>query len=362
MFVYWRTSNAGSAQTIRHYAEAARELGHEVVMFAPPDPVGRFPCTLDIGSADAVVFVLEYNLFLYPGGEKKPDALKTGLMGIGEVNIVRLLSQVPRERRIIIDNDGMYNDAIQVDGDYTHADEQASRERIALCDSLTDKIFQPSYHPTRPNVRTFLFHGYRSEWEVPFDFRNKPFGMFYVGSNWFRWHAMERVLQAVEPIRQDVGRIGVVGHDWAAMPYWVPSPFRERAYFTDPDYLRRLDVEIMPAVPVDRVIATMSQGVFNPVLVRPTFNRLRMLNPRLFETPAANTIPLFNLDREYVCELYGDAAGKLVLDGEPTELIRDVLHGPEHYTPIVMEMRRHLRAKHSFATRVRELVEIAKSE
>ena len=34
MFVYWRTSNAGSAQTIRHYAEAARELGHEVVIYA----------------------------------------------------------------------------------------------------------------------------------------------------------------------------------------------------------------------------------------------------------------------------------------------------------------------------------------
>ena len=157
----------------------------------------------------------------------------------------------------------MYSEPIQVDGDYTHADELASRERIALCDSLTDKIYQPSYHPTRPNVRTFLFHGYRPEWEVPPNFRSKPFGMFYVGSNWFRWRAMQRVLQAVEPIRQEVGRIGVVGHDWAAMPYWVPSPLRERAYFTDPDYLRRLDVEIMPAVPVDRVIFD-EPGSFQP--------------------------------------------------------------------------------------------------
>ncbi len=362
MFVYWRTSNAGSAQTIRHYAEAAQQLGHEVVIYAPPDPTGRFPCTLGIGSADAVIFVLEYNLFLHPGGEKKSEPLKAGLMGIGEVNIMRLLSKVPRERRIIIDNDGMYSEPIGVDGDFTHADERASRERIALCDSLTDKIYQPSYHPTRPNVRTFLFHGYRSEWEIPLDFRNKPFGMFYVGSNWFRWRGMQRVLQAIEPIRQKVGRIGVVGHDWAAIPPWVPSPLREQAYFTDPDYLRRLDVEIMPAVPVDQVISTMSQGVFNPVLVRPTFNRLRMLNPRLFETPAANTIPLFNLDREFVCELYGDIAGSLVLDGQPTELIQDVLQCPEHYAPIVLEMRRHLAEKHSFTVRARELVEIARSE
>ena len=36
-----------------------------------------------------MIFVLEYNLFLYPGGEKKSATLKTGLMGIGEVNIMR---------------------------------------------------------------------------------------------------------------------------------------------------------------------------------------------------------------------------------------------------------------------------------
>jgi len=358
MFVYWRTGNAGSAQTIRHYAEAARGLGHEVLMYAPPDPMGRFPCTLDINSADAVVFVLEYNLFLYPGGEKKPETLKTGLMGIGEMNVARLLSRVPRERRIIIDNDGMYSDVIRVDGDTTHADEASSCARIELCDSLTDKIYQPSYHPTRPNVRTFIFHGYRPEWEVPLDFRSKPFGMFYVGSNWFRWQAMKRVLDAVEPIRDQVGRIGIVGHDWAAMPYWVPSPFREQAYFTDPDYLRRLNVEIMPAVPVDRVIATMSQGVFNPVLVRPTFNRLRMMNPRLFETPAANTIPLFNLDRAYVEEVYGPTAGALVLDGDPTGLMRDVLRRPAHYASVVAAIRQHLAEHHSFTTRVQQLVEI----
>ena len=33
---------------------------------------------------------------------------------------------------------------------------------------------------------------------------------------------------------------------------------------------------------------------------------LRLVNPRLFETPAANTIPVFGLDPEYVREIYGD--------------------------------------------------------
>ena len=51
-----------------------------------------------------------------------------------------------------------------------------------------------------------------------------------------------------------------------------------------------------------------------------------------------------------------------MLDGQPTDLIRDVLGAARHYAPIVMEMRRHLAEKHSFAVRMHELVEIANSE
>src|SRR5262249_46141916 len=215
---------------------------------------------------------------------------------------IKLLSRVPRRLRVIIDNDGMYNDMIRVDGDYTHPDPESSRRRIELCDSLADKIYQPTYHPARSNVGTFLFHGYEPAWEQPLELQPKEYGMFYVGSNWFRWRAMKRVLQAIEPIRAQVGRIGLVGHDWDAIPSWVDSPLREDAYFTDPEYLKRLEVEIMPPIPVEQVIPTMSRGIFNPVIVRPTFNHFRLVNPRLFETPAANTIPLFGLDVGYVRE------------------------------------------------------------
>jgi hypothetical protein len=348
VFVYWRIHNAGSAQTLFSYAEAAKQLGHEVVLYGPPDPAGRFNCELNVRPDDAVIFILEWNL-----GDHR-------LMGLSEVNLARLLATVPRDRRIVLDNDGMYNDFTRVDGDYTHADEHASQKRIDFIESLSDRIYQPSYHPIRANVGTFIFHGYRPEWEVPLDFGNKEFGMFYVGSNWFRWRAMLKVLRTIEPIRDRIGRIGLLGHDWARMPEWVPSPLKEEAYFTDPKYLERLNVEILPAVPVEQVIPSMSRGTFNPVLVRPTFNHLRMMNPRLFETPAANTIPLFNLDHEYVCETYGEEAGRLVLGDDGAELILDVLRQPEHYAPIVTVMRRYLAEKHSFAVRVRDLVNIMK--
>jgi glycosyltransferase involved in cell wall biosynthesis len=169
------------------------------------------------------------------------------------------------------------------------------------------------------------------------------------------------VLGAIEPIREQLGRLALVGHDWGAMPHWVESPLREDAYYTDPAYLGRLGVEVLPPVPIERVVAWMSRATFNPVLVRPTFNRLRLVNPRLFETPAAGTIPLFGLDPEYVRELYGEAAVGLVLGDDASERILDVVRRPERYAPIVAGIRRRLAERHSYAARLRELIEIVES-
>ncbi len=360
MFVYWQPSNAGSAQDILRYHEAASKLGHEVLLYAPAEGT-RYHCSLDIGAADAVIFVLEWNLYLPPGGEKKDGMIRTGLMGIGHVNVVKLLSRVPRERRVVIDCDGMYNDAIHVGGDFNHPNAEASQRRIALCESLSDKIYQPTLHPLRPNVRPFLFHAYDRAWERPLDFHWKEFGMMYVGSNWFRWRALHRVLRAIERVRSRVGRMGLVGHDWGAMPWWVDSPLREQAYFTDPEYLKGLDVELMPPVTVEEVIPTMSKAVFNPVLIRPLFDHLRLVTCRTFETPAANTIPLFAQSADYVKEIYGSGAADLVLGDNASEQILDVLRRPEHYAGIVLDIRRHLAEHHSYSARLQELVRIVSS-
>jgi hypothetical protein len=142
------------------------------------------------------------------------------------------------------------------------------------------------------------------------------------------------------------------------MPSWVESPLRERAYFTDPEYLRQLGVEVMPPVPVEKVISTMSGAVLNPVLLRPIFEELGLVTCRTFETPAANTIPLFAQDPNWVKQIYGERAVELVLGDRPTEQIRDVLDRPEYYADIVRDIRRHLAVHHSYAARIQELVRI----
>jgi hypothetical protein len=347
MFVYWAFEDQGSGLLIQGYTRAARALGHEVAVYGRPNPKIPLNYSLDVASADAVVFIFEWTTQLQQGNA---------------LDLVRLVSRVPRRRRVILDGDGNYNDLVRVGADYNHRTEPDRRRWVEVCDSLTDKVCQPTLHPLRPNVRTFLFYCYNPAWEVPLDFRDREYAMLYVGHSKFRWGPMARVLRAIEPVRDRVGRLGVVGHGWDTPPAWAGPMKMEDAYYTDVAYLRRLGVEFLPPVPFGEVVAWMSKATFNPVISRPTFNRLRLVTPRFFETPAAGTIPLFGLDDAYVAEIYGERALELVLPAErPEDKILDLQRRPEHYAGIVRGIRRHLAQRHSQAARLQELVEIIES-
>ena len=344
MFVHYLFEDRGSAQDIHNYAKAARAMGHEVALYGPQNPNSPFNYSMDVESADAVIFIFEWTTDLQDG-----DAL----------DLVRLVARVPRERRVVIDCDGKYNNAISIVGDYNHPNEEVSRRWIEICDSLSDKIYQPTYHPLRPNVGTFFFHAYNPEWEVPLDFSAKEYGMFYVGHNWFRWRPMKRVLEAIEPVRGAIGAIGMVGHGWGSLPPWANASIIEDAYYSDPEYLKTLDIEVLPPILFGAVIEHMSKGVFTPVIYRPLFNHLKLVTCRTFETPAANTIPLFGMEEAYVEELYGERALELVLGAtDPHEKILDVRRRPDYYAGIVQEIRGHLAEKYSYARSLEQLIEI----
>ncbi len=345
VFVYWGYENAGSMLDLRGYARAAKEMGHEVTIYGPPNSAFALDYSQDLKGADAVVFVFEWTTHLQFGDR---------------VDWVRLLSAVPRERRLVIDCDGAYNDPIQFNGDYNHKTEDESRKWCEVCDSITDKIFQPTFRPKRPNVRPFLFHIYDTTWETPLDFSDKEFSMIYVGHTKFRWHGMSKVLRALEPIRERAGRIGLVGEGWDAPLEWTEWQDIKDNYYVDRDYLKKLRVEALPPIPYNQVPATMSKGTFNPVVYRPLFEYLGMVTCRTFETPASNTIPLFLLDPDYVRDIYGEtAATELVLgDTGGEDRIADVLARPDHYADIVRGIRREFGRKHSQEARLRQLIEL----
>jgi hypothetical protein len=344
MFVHYLFEDRGSAQDVHHFALAARAMGHEVALYGPPNPRSPFNYSLDMASADAVVFIVEWTTDLQFGDR---------------LDWVRLVAGVPRRRRVVIDCDGKYNDAISVTGDHNHPDPEASRRWALVCDALSDKVYQPTLHPLRPNVGTHFFHAYHPGWEVPLDFRGKEYALFYVGNNWFRWRAFRKLFDAVEPVRHHIGRIGVVGQGWDALAPWANQSITQEAYYSDPDYLKKLAIEVMPPVHFREVIGQMSRGVIHPVIYRPLFTRLQLVTCRTFETFAANTIPLFGPEERYVAEIYGEAALELVLPADRAEdKVLDMLRRPDHYANIVGTVRRHLAEKHSYAVRLKELMDI----
>ena len=141
IFVHWVYEDRGSAQDLYNYREVASQLGHEVIIYGPPE-LSSFHYSLEIRETDAIVFIFEWTTELQRGDQ---------------LDWLRLAARVPRSRRVILDCDGKYNDAIRVVGDYNHPDVAASKTWMEICDSLSDKIFQPTLHPLRPNVTPFFF-------------------------------------------------------------------------------------------------------------------------------------------------------------------------------------------------------------
>src|SRR5436305_5318166 len=104
-FAYWLMEDGGSAQDIRAYVNCAQALGHEIFLYGRPGFCPDFPYSIDIETADAVVFVFEWT---------------TDIGVFDGLDFARILALVHRERRIVIDCDGGYNRALSIDADRNH--------------------------------------------------------------------------------------------------------------------------------------------------------------------------------------------------------------------------------------------------
>ena len=329
-FVYWGYENAGSMLDLRGYAQASqRDLGHEVVMYGPPNPGFRARLFQEAGRRRRPRF--------RPRMDDRAAVRRPARLGYA------CIESVPRHRRVVIDCDGAYNDPMEYGGDYNHLSLASSRYWIAVCDSISDKIFQPTHRPgaqtCAPSCSTSTIRPGRRR----STFTDKEFSMIYVGHTKFRWRGMSKVLRAIERVRDRVGRVALVGEGWAEPEDWMEHAEHKPRYFVDRDYLKKVGAEALPAVPYQQVAETINKGVFNPVVYRPLFEHLGLVTCRTFETPAAGTIPLFLLERDYVAEIFGEDATQLMLDEEDAhEKIIDVLERPERYAEIVMAIRRRL--------------------
>jgi hypothetical protein len=348
LFMMDRRANRGSIQAVAGYVRAGDEFGHSIALYGRPDP--NYPgvqCSTDVMAFDYVLLIVEF-----------------GLRWMSGLRMLRVLSEVPRERRAILDTDGMYNPIISVDGyDHNHANEYNRLHWVGHCNMLVDKILQPTPEPLEANVIPLLFYGYDPTLQVGADGSPpKRFDIMHVGHNWWRWREMSTcLLPAIERIRVLLDGICFVGLWWGVVPEGAKEVNLDVAFGFDSEWFRRLGIEVMPAVPYTEVIAAMSEGRVNIMTQRPLFRRLKLLTSKFFEIFCADTIPLVMLDPDHAELVYGPAGRELALHGDIADKLLDALSRPKKYRELVQTVRQHLVAHHSYRKRVEELVEVLKA-
>jgi hypothetical protein len=349
-----------SVSTVHKWVAAGRALGHDVAVYGDPNPdLPGLNFTTDLAGVDLALFVTQ----VVSDFPEMP-------------RLVHLLDGIPREKRVLVDLWAHYNDTIRLEHDFNHLEKLDGHqgweweEAIA---AVSDTIVQPTLNPLRPNVGSFLFHGfdpaavakpYASAAEAAAAWREatpaeKPYGVAYVGNNWQRWAQMRRFLEQYGPARAEVGKACLVGWDWGQRPEWAVKQ-GIAGIDTDPALLAGLGVELRPAVRFDEVKSSIGQARFTPVFHRPLFRHLGYATIRTFETFEADALPILMLPRDYVEATYGRAALALVPGDDVGAFMKDALRRPEPYWQAVLDTRAHLARHHSFAQRFQELEAILK--
>ncbi len=347
LFVMKFRGNAGNTHAVADYMRVGEKHGHTVALYGPPQPwMTGVNFSTDINAFDKIIYLFESELYRVP-----------------RLNEAALLAKFARKDRLILDMDGMYNPRILHEGyDHNHTSDAQQQEWITFYDAVSDRVVKPTIAPPdRPNVTAIPFYGYDASLQLdPADAPAKQYDILHVGHNWWRWKQIsEEVLPAVEQIRDQLGRIGFIGLWWDAPPIEGKDAGPEEAFLTDPERLRRLNIETSTAVMFNEVIQTMSSARINIFTQRPVLHHLRHLTLKYFEIFYADTIPLLMLDPDHAATVYGPAGRELTLTGRNApEKILDALKRPDNYRGLVEDVRRHLAIHHSYDRRLDELLNV----
>jgi hypothetical protein len=344
-----------SVATIHQYAKAAVKFGHQVAVYgAPHAQLPSLPFSTDLAGIDLALFVLQVTWDL-------PDM----------PDLARVLDGIPRERRVVLDLWGRFNDTIRLDNDFNHlekVDGHPGVEWVEAIEAISSTVLQPTLAPLRPNVRPFLFHGFNADavakkhasakeaaqaW-LGAGPAERPYGVVYVGSNWHRWDQLLRFFEQHRSIRNEVGHARLTGWDWTKRPEWAVKGGIE-GINTNPTLLAELGVVVSEGIRFDEVVPLLGKARFAPVIHRPLFRQLGIVTNRTFETFYADTLPVLLLPRDFVSAIYGPAALALVPGDDVAAFMADALEDPEPYWEAVIETRATLARNHSYTQRLREL-------
>jgi hypothetical protein len=351
---------ARSTYTLTKYVEVGRALGHEVAVFGEKNAdVPALPYSLEVEKFDFAIFVIHVP-------SDFPDL----------PYLAQLLDRMPKDRRVIIDCLGRFNETVRVEHDFNHLeklDGHQGWEWVEGFQAVASRILQTTRKPLRSDVQPFLFLGfdpaavarpYASAAEAAGAWAGngagKPYGLVYVGNNWQRWTQVRKLLEDLEGLNGSLGRIALVGWDWARRPDWAVQLGLESVN-VDPELFGRLGVETREAIPFNEVNQLLGQARFSPVFHRPLFQKLGFVTNRTFETFCADTVPILMLPDDTVREIYGEGALPLAPGKQLRERVEEMIRRPEPYWDAVLKTRAHLAEHHSYQRRFEELINILKA-
>lgn len=344
LFVMKHRGNAGNIHAVADYMRVGKRYGHSVAILGDAQPwLPDLRFSSDITAFDAVVYLFESEIYR-----------------VKRLQEATLLARIPRSRRIVLDMDAMYNPMTVVDNyDRNHWNEEQRAQWIEHFDALADRVMKPTLAPlSNPRAVSLPFYGYDPSLELDQGSVPKTYDILHVGHNWWRWRAISgHILPAIEQIRGEIGEIGFIGLWWDEPPVEGPEAGPAEAFRSDPEWLRRLEIQTSTAVMYNEVIRTMSSARINIFTQRPVLHHLKHLTLKYFEIFYADTIPLLLLDADHAESVYGPAGRELTLiPGRIPEKIGDALRRPDHYRSLVKDVRRHLAVHHSYDIRVGELI------
>jgi hypothetical protein len=339
LFVGCFRYNSGSSHTLLGYARAAQRQHYDLRVSSlglVDKPVReKIAVADDDWVPDLIVLVFESERFLTSAAVRSLERM------------------VPRSRRLIIDPDGKYSEVVQSGVDTNHPTADSRTFWAELYQQLSDTILQPCLGSITPGVKKFLYFGidsYRPSF--PQERSEKLFDLIYVGNNWYRWHDFVWLFDKLSRIRSKVGRIAVFGKHWFA----DPEPGFEEHTYSDPSFLYAHGVESYRSVPFGEVERKMGQGKLHPIFVRPVLNLLKLVTPRMFETFAANTVPIIPQYFQHAVSLYGPEVTPLYLREDPADVITSMLNQYPDYMILAREIRDKLIKEHSYDVRLTELL------